>query len=95
MNEPPQLHQRAAIQRSGLRRARAEMFEALAESISSGQCDPDIATVALLDRIATDAFRSGVEAEADALQAEFADMSLRLHAAENPSDPFLQSFQRK
>lgn len=69
---------RAKIQVEGLRRARAEMFKAVATAISTGRCDPDGATIALIEEIVERACRIGIETQSDALQPEFAEMSTRI-----------------
>jgi hypothetical protein len=74
---------RAQVQREGLKRGRAEMFEVIAEAISTGQCNPDIATVALIDMLVERSIRIGIEVEADAIQPEFAEMSIRIAQLEN------------
>lgn len=94
------LERRALVQKEGIRRVRAEMFEMLAEAISSGECNPDIATVALIDRIVDRTVRTGIEIEADAVQPEFTAMSLRIVELEEqlsgiPSPSLADLFQRQ
>lgn len=74
---------RKAIQQAGLRKTRAEMLASLADAVASGKCYPDGQTIALIDRLVVAAFRAGIEVQSDAIQCEFAEMSIRIAEAEN------------
>lgn len=75
----------AYAQREGFRRARSEMFDQLAEAISTGECNPDIATVAFMDRIVETAVIIGIEAQSDALSLHIGKLEGHL-----PEDPQAQ-----
>jgi hypothetical protein len=70
----PEAEHCAYAQREGFRRARSEMFDQLAEAISTGECNPDIATVAFMDRIVETAVIIGIEAQADALSLRIGEL---------------------
>lgn len=76
------LETRAHIQREGLRRTRSEAFNAITEAIYSGRCKPSGETIMLIEEIAEKSFRFGVEAQSDALQVEFIDLTERVAQAE-------------
>lgn len=62
---------RQVLQSTGLKRARANAYRLLAES---GQA-PTAGLICLAERIAEEAYRTGIETMADIVQPEFSELS--------------------